>query len=151
VELVIDEESRQVRQFVCQCCKAHAERTWANVYGDGSAYAVYYASCYHHNGVHEAWIDVILGTWGSGDFTDHLTFGCRVGPVVNSPEPAATLVNGGEVAPDSPIFGRKLQREEGLSHPRLADFWQIVDTVLEHDDLVRHHIYGTPGQGDEAQ
>ena len=143
VELVIDENSRQVRQFVCDCCNAEADRTWVNVYGGGAAVAVYYASCYHHNGVHEAWIDAILGTWGHNRFADHVTFGCRVGPVVGSPMPAATLVNGGAAAPDSPIYGHKLSREEGLSHPRLAEFWRLVDTILEHDDLVRHHIYGT--------
>lgn len=97
--------------------------------------------------VHEAWIDAILGSWGHNEFGDHVTFGCRVGPVVNSPTPAATLVNGGAVAPDSPIFGRKLSREEGLNHPRLAEFWQVVDTILEHDELVRRHIYGPGAHG----
>jgi len=142
VTLVIDEGSRQVRHFVCQCCNNEADRTWANVYDDGTALAVYYASCYHHDGVHEAWIDAILGSWGENRFDDHVTFGCRVGPVMDSPAPGATLVNGGEVAPDSPIFGQKLSREEGLSHPRLGEFWRVVDTILERDDLVRRHIYG---------
>jgi hypothetical protein len=141
---MIDESSRQVRDFVCPCCQVQAERTWANVYDGDAAVAVYFASCYHHNGVHEAWIDAILGTWGTGDFSDHVTFGCRVGPVVDSPMPAATLVNGGEVAPDSPIYGQKLTREQGLAHPQLADFWKIVDTVLERDQLVHRHVYGAP-------
>jgi hypothetical protein len=122
VSLVIDEESRQVRQFVCGCCSSEAERTWANVYDDDEGVAVYYASCYHHNGVHEAWIDAILGTWGADTVADHVTFGCRVGPTVNSSAPAATLVNGAEAAPNSPIFGQKLTRDEGLIHPRLAEF-----------------------------
>jgi hypothetical protein len=144
VNLVIDESSRQVRQFDCQCCHTTADRTWANVYESGTAVAVYYASCYHHNGVHEAWIDAILGSWGGSTFADHVTFGCRVGPVPDSPAPAATLVDGGAAAPDSPIFGQKLRREEGLDHPRLGDFWRLVDTILEHDELVRRHICG-PG------
>jgi hypothetical protein len=141
---MIDEDSRQIRDFVCPCCNVEAERTWANIYDGDAAIAVYFASCYHHNGVHEAWIDAILGSWGSGDYSDHVTFGCRVGPVVDSPLPAATLVNGGEVAPDSPIYGQKLTREQGLAHPRVADFWDIVDTILERDKLVRRHIYGEP-------
>jgi hypothetical protein len=142
VNLVIDEGSRQVREFVCQCCDAQADRTWANIYEGDTALAVYFASCYHHDGVHEAWIDAILGTWGQDRFDDHITFGCRVGTVAGSPAPAATLVNGGEVAGDSPIFGRKLTREEGLTHPRIAEFWQVVDVILERDDLVRRHVYG---------
>ncbi|GAA1809722.1 hypothetical protein GCM10009682_34220 [Luedemannella flava] len=140
---LIDESTRQVRQFVCQCCGTQAERTWAHVDRDGAAAAVYYASCYHHNGVHEAWIDAILGTWGRDDYSDHLTFSCRVGPVQGSPLPAATLVDGGFVSPDEPVFGHKVSREEGLRHPRLADFWALVDTVLERDALVRRHVYGT--------
>ncbi|WP_433538735.1 hypothetical protein ACQPZK_14155 [Micromonospora sp. CA-249363] len=143
MNLVIDEGSRQVREFVCQCCDAQADRTWANIYEGDTAIAVYFASCYHHNGVHEAWIDAILGTWGQDRFDDHITFGCRVGPVAGSPAPAATLVNGGEVAGDSAIFGRKLTREQGLSHPRIAEFWQVVDVILERDDLVRRHVYGS--------
>jgi hypothetical protein len=62
--------------------------------------------------------------------------------VAGSPDPAATLVNGGAAAPDSPIFGRKLSRDEGLAHLRLADFWAIVDAVLERDELVHRHLYG---------
>ncbi|WP_433121013.1 hypothetical protein [Micromonospora sp. CA-246542] len=143
MNLVIDESSRQVREFVCQCCDTQADRTWANIYEGDTAFAVYFASCYHHDGVHEAWIDAILGTWGQDRVDDHITFGCRVGPVVGSPAPAATLVNGGEVAGDNPVFGRKLSREEGLDHPRIAEFWQVVDVILERDDLVRRHVYGS--------
>lgn len=142
VGLLIDEDSRQVRQFTCSDCGGKADRTWANIYDGAVAVAVYFASCYHHQGVHEAFIDTILGTWGSGDSSDHVTFGCRVGPVTGSPDPAATLVNGGAMAPDSPIFGRKLSRDEGLAHPRLAELWAIVDTILERDELVRRHLYG---------
>ena len=142
MELIIDEASREVRRFTCSCCGIEAERTWANVQRGDATAAVYFASCYHHQGIHEAYIDAILGTWGRGDFTDHLTFGCRVGPVTGSPGPAATLVNGGAAAPDSPIYGRKLNREDGLAHPRLADFWEIADMILERDELVNRHIYG---------
>ncbi|MEU0081511.1 hypothetical protein [Micromonospora tulbaghiae] len=140
--LRIDESTRQVREFVCGCCDTAAERTWAHIRTDHATEAVYFASCYHHDGVHEVWIDAILGSWGGDDFDDHVTFGCRVGPVAGSPGPAATLVDGGEVAGDSPIFGRKLSREEGLAHPRLAEFWQMVDLVLERDALVRRHLVG---------
>jgi hypothetical protein len=46
MSLMIDPDSRQVRQFVGPCCDTEAERTWANV-SDGSAgVAVYFASCY---------------------------------------------------------------------------------------------------------
>jgi hypothetical protein len=66
---------------------------WNWVRRDGVVQAVYFASCYHHTDQPQgAWLDVILGTWGNETTSDHVTFGCRVGPVENSPEPAATLV-----------------------------------------------------------
>jgi hypothetical protein len=37
-------------------------------------------------------MDVILGTFGDDDPEGRVTFGCRVGPVSNSPDPAATAV-----------------------------------------------------------
>ncbi|MER7197846.1 MULTISPECIES: hypothetical protein [unclassified Streptomyces] len=45
--------------------------------------------------------------------------------------------------PDGPLFGLKLDREAALQHPRLSDFWEASDFVLEHDPLVRGHLYGS--------
>ncbi len=147
MELVIDEASREVREFVCECCGSDSRRTWATVNDRGTPAAVYYASCYHHHGIHEVWLDAIFGTWGSNDFSDHLTFGCRIGPVQGSPGPAATLVDAAAAGGDSPIYGQKLTRAAGLVHPRLPDFWKLVDHVLEYDGMVSHHLYGPqPGQ-----
>jgi hypothetical protein len=67
-----------------------------------------------------------------------------VGPVEGEPAPVASLVRGGDVAPDSRIYGRKLDRDAALAHPRLREFWNVVDLVLEHDDRVNQHIYGRP-------
>jgi hypothetical protein len=49
---------------------------------NGCGLGTYNASCYRHD-VHEAWIDAILGSWGDNQFDDHVTFGCRVGPVMD--------------------------------------------------------------------
>lgn len=49
----------------------------------------------------------------------------------------------GAAAPDTAIFGRKLSRDEGVGHPRLSEFWAIVDTILERDELVHRHLHGT--------
>ena len=93
--------------------------------------------------VRESWIDVVFGTWGKGtDDHDHVTFGCRFGPVSNSHLPAATAVDAASVAPDGPLFGQKLSREETLAHPRIAEFWQVGDFVVEADPLVHGHHYG---------
>lgn len=136
---------RQTREFQCDCCQAPIERAWNFIHADGAAYAVYFANCYHHKDKdHDAWIDVIFGTWGAGaeQWGDHVSFACRVGPVAGQNTPASTLVTAGLAHPDGPLFGTKLDREAALQHPRLSEFWKVSDFILEHDPLVRGHIYG---------
>ncbi len=109
-------------------------------------FAVYFANCYHHTGQpHDTWIDVILGTWGQSSNADHVTFGCRVGPAENDTGPAATLVNACADGSASPLHGAVLSREEGLAHPRLRDFWAVVDLVLAEDPTVHEHLVRLPG------
>jgi len=132
---------RQVKEFACPDCGEPIHRVTGFVGRDGGAHAAYFASCYHHDG-HEAWIDVIFSpTWADG-VDDRETFGCRVGPIEGQPDPAASLVTGASVFSDSAAFGRKLTREQALSHPQLSEFWAVVDHVLTHDPLVRDHVYG---------
>jgi hypothetical protein len=139
----MDLGKRQIRQFECQCCDAPIERVWSVVMRGDEAHAVYYANCYHHTDKpHDVWIDVILGTWGAGDFGDRVTFGCRVGPVVDSPQPAATLVQACMDGSAGEIHGLVLSREDGLAHPRLPEFWEVVDLVLANDPTVNPHLYG---------
>jgi hypothetical protein len=111
---------------------------------DRQPYAVFFASCYDHGaGARESWIDVVFGTWGGGsEYTDHVTFGCRFGPVAESDRPAATAVDAASVAPDNALFGEKLSRDAALRHDRLADFWEMVDFITESDPLVHRHHYG---------
>ncbi|WP_460851192.1 hypothetical protein [Nocardioides montaniterrae] len=72
----------------------------------------------HHHGVPEAWVDVIFGTFDEDEENDHrVTFGCRVGPVDSSPEPAATAVQAAVPYENSKTFGHKLSREEALVEP----------------------------------
>jgi hypothetical protein len=109
----------------------------------GKPYAMFFAACYDHGHERESWVDVTFGTWGEGtDYHDHLTFGCRFGPVSTSDLPAATAVNAASVAPDSPLYGEKLSREAALAHPRIAEFWQVLDFIVERDALVHEHHYG---------
>jgi hypothetical protein len=141
--LATDETWRNGNTQICDCCGQPRQSTCCMATLDGKPYAVYFASCYDHGGERESYIDVVFGTWGQGaDYTDHITFGCRVGPVANSPMPAATAVNAAAVAPDGPLFGVELSREQALAHPRIADFWQMVDFITECDPLVHAHHYG---------
>jgi hypothetical protein len=135
------EPGAQVREFPCPKCRSVLRRVTGFVYNNGDAYAVYYASCYHHDG-HEVWIDVIFSdTWEEG-INDHVSFGCRVGPVEGQTESAASLVQAGRAYSDSEMFGQRLTREQALHHPRLSSFWELVDHILVHDEVVAEHVYG---------
>lgn len=127
---------RQVRQFPCQCCESTVDRTWAQLASDGVTRAVFYASCYHHAAGGEVYFDVIIGTWGENDPTDHVTFGCRWGAVEGHDQPMCSLTTGGGVFGDSPLFGTKLDRAAALSSPLLPQFWEMVDFVLVNDPVV---------------
>lgn len=48
---------------------------------------------------------------------------------------------------DSSTFGHKLSREEALAHVRLADFWAVVDFLLENEAADNHRVYGHPNLG----
>ncbi|RMI29458.1 hypothetical protein EBN03_25590 [Nocardia stercoris] len=149
----MDPAERQIRTYNCKCCDVPVNWTWNFVSRDGSTHAAYYANSYHHIGQpHETWIDVILGTWGQSQFDDHVTFGCRVGPTTNSAEPGATLVQACLDGSGGPMHGTLLSREAALTHPRLQDFWSVVDFVLANDPTVNAHLYGPASvRGHEVQ
>ncbi|MDQ0260240.1 hypothetical protein J2W20_002144 [Sinomonas atrocyanea] len=135
------EPGAKVVEGTCDHCGQPMTRVTGFVHRDGCAYAVYYASCYHHAG-HEVWIDAVFSpTWDEGT-DDHLTFGCRVGRVDGQDEPAASLVPAAGGWGNSRVFGHKLSRDEALAHPMLAEFWALVDHVLVHDGVVADHLYG---------
>ena len=137
------EPGAKVIESMCDHCDQPMTRVTAFVNRGGDAYAVYYASCYHHDG-HEVWIDAVFSpTWGE-EADDHFTFGCRVGPVGGQAEPAASLVPAAQAWGESRVFGHKLSRDDALSHPMLGEFWELVDHVLIWDTVVSTHVYG-PG------
>lgn len=146
MSLTIDPE-RQVEAGSCACCTTPYDRVTGFINSEESgAYAIYYASCYHHQGVHEAYIDVILDDdWdpehpASRPGPRRATFGCRVGPVDGQDGPACSLVPAASVAPDDPLYGHKLTRDEALAHPWLAAYWQTIDLILLEDPTVHAHF-----------
>ena len=136
------DEPPTIQEQDCERCGRHYPLVKAFIQRDGSATAVTFTALHAHEGEREAWVDAILGTWGEDAPDDHVSFGCRVGPVANSDQPQATLVPAAQPYRNSPIWGQKLSREEALSHPRLQEFWEVVDFVLVADPVVHHHVYG---------
>jgi hypothetical protein len=111
----------------------------------GSAYAVVFAACHCHGDGNEVWIDAILGSFGGDDPSDHVTFGCRVGPVQGQQEPAATAVDAATPYSDQPLWGLKLTRAQALEHPRLPEFWDLAGFILMADPDVHEHVYEHTG------
>ena len=139
--LSLDPE-RDVSARRCDACGRDFTLVKAFVYRRGVPHGIYLAACHEHEGVREAWIDLILGTFGEDNSSDHVTFGARVGPVDGQDEPAATLVQAAIPYGDWQIFGQKLSREEALKHPLLPVCWEVVDFVLLEDTTVNAHVYG---------
>lgn len=135
------EDDRDVRFDECTHCQQPMTRIAGFVLKDGGAHAIYFATCYHHDG-HEVWIDVVFSPTWDDTSDDRVTFGCRVGPIEGQPEGAASLVPAAQNRRESRTFGYKLTRDEALLHPQLAEFWEVVDYVLLRDPDVSEHMYG---------
>lgn len=143
VPMSVDPSDRSSRLFECTCCERPAERVWAFVELGDERLALYFATNYHHRGHWpETYVDVVLGTFGAGSNDDHVTFGCRIGPVGDHPEPDANYWEPCVDGAVSPLHGRLLSVEEAKRSKRLADFWNVIDVVLNKDPAVRHHQYG---------
>ena len=136
------DETHVVERHECRDCGRHYRLVKAFVARGDEAVAVVMTALHVHDGLHEAWIDAILGTFGDDDVHDHVTFGCRVGAVQSQPDPGATLVDAAQPYADDGIWGRRLTRSEALAHPWLPQYWEVVDFVLVEDPVIEHHVYG---------
>ena len=136
--LSFDGESRQTTRTCPDCGQAH-ESVTGFVLRDDSAYAVYYVDWYPHTD--EAFVDVILGSWGGPEYDDNVTFGCRLGEIEGHAGPQASLVTGGALRGDQPIMGKKLERDEALSHPMIGEFWDLIDWLILNDSLLHEKVY----------
>ena len=130
-----------VQKLRCPECGSDYLLVKTFVLDEAGPYAIA-MSALHDHGSAEAWMDVIFGTFEEGVEDRRVTFGCRVGAVEGSSEPAATVVPAAVPYRDGPTFGDKLTRDEALAHSRLTDFWAVVDYLLEHEPSVNHHVYG---------
>ena len=144
--LTLDLESgRQTANIVCPHCHRQNRRVMQNVMdSDGSTFGVYIASL-HDEPAGEAWLDVILGTFGDDAPSDHVTFGCHIVPGPTPHGPAISAVDAAAAFAYRPVMGRRLSRKEALRHPRIEDFWRVVDLSLLADREVRSHILPTRG------
>jgi hypothetical protein len=139
-------DGRTVRSQSCSSCGEAFQHVTGYINDEGGAYAVYFAACHGHP-EHEAQIDVVLGSWGvEPPVHDFLTFSCRLQSDSAMAADAALATTS-----DDPILGQRLSRAEALEHPKLQEFWGVVDFLAESDPTVNSSVYGSfppkPGGG----
>ena len=126
----------------CACCGGRRIVFTGEVADSERTVAVFWAFLYDHPEGPEVFLDATFGTWGTSEYTDHVSFGSRTGPIEVPPHIASSLVTGAEMAPDDAMYGEKLTREEALAHPMLEDFWVINDMVLVGIPEIDEHLNG---------
>jgi len=137
--LKIDE--RTVRPHRCEHCGSQYEHVTGFVSDDGRSHAAYFAACHGHP-EHMAHIDVILGEWGEAATpNDRVHFSCFLRPdsAMAADAPVA-------ITADAPLLGTRLTRDEALEHPRVSEFWAVVDVLAADDPSVARNVYTDPPQ-----
>jgi len=148
--LRLDGEST-IDASTCHDCGAEFLLVKTFVLDAEGPHAIAFTALHHHQDS-EAWMDVVFGSFeGDASQDERVTFGCRVGPVEGSHEPAATAVQAAMTYEDTATFGHKLSRDEALSHARLPDFWQVVDFLLESEPAINHHVYAHLEPGEDTR
>lgn len=130
------------RSQACPDCGGRRQMVTGQVFIDETSSAAFLAFLYDHEGGREVYLDLVIGTWGdNGDPSTRLTFSTRTGPTEGGVI-GSTLLDGRANSPDYDIFGRKVSREEGLTHPLLPTVWLCNDTVLAQVPAVAQHLAG---------
>ena len=76
---------RQSQTVECEHCHRQIRRVMRYIAIDhSSTFGICFASLHEDEQAKECWLDVILGTFGEGAPSDHVTFGCRVTPTSGS-------------------------------------------------------------------
>lgn len=133
----------QIAEHRCPDCDRPFRRITGFVHRDGAPHAVFYASCHHHDG-NDVLLDAVFGSWEGDDHSDHVTFGCRIGPVPGQPGPAVQLMPAAASFDAATLFGRKLTSDEAARHPCLDDFRELVQHVLSTNTVIAAHLTAAP-------
>jgi hypothetical protein len=131
-------QERTVRNKSCASCGEDFQHVTGFINDEGGACAVYFAACHGHP-EHEAQIDVVLGSWGvEPPVDDHVTFSCRLRSD-SAMASDATLAT----TSDDPMLGERLSRAEALAHPRIQEFWAVVDFLALSDPTINGSVYSS--------
>ncbi len=143
--LTIEFEPPAIDAKPCECCGGFTTRLTRFVLNDGNAYAVYYAmfSDNHPDGYVSVLISI--GEWADdAPPSGRCAFYLRIRATANNFQ-----VNVRDAA-ESPwgnvqMFGRTLDRDEALAHPRIQEVFQISDHIVTEDTPVIDYLSHATG------
>ncbi|MEP6669880.1 MAG: hypothetical protein ABJF10_12050 [Chthoniobacter sp.] len=129
----------------CECCGGLTTRLTRFVYRDDDAYAVYYALFTDHPPHSHISVLVSIGEWAddappSGRRAFHLRIGTDADNFNVTVRDAAESPWG-----EVPLFGRTLNRDEALAHPRLKEVFHISDHIVTQDTPIVGHLSKATG------
>jgi hypothetical protein len=112
------------------------------VSADGDAHALYHVSFSVAHPDRIALATVSIGEWGEGsDAGQRTALAVELRP--GEGEYAVRILDAA-ASPwrDSTVLGRTLDRDEALRHPRLPDFYAVIDLALAEDAELRAYLDG---------
>jgi len=124
----------------CECCGGRTTRLTRFVYCDGNAHAAYYAIFSDNHPFGFVSVLISIGEWGDDAPPDHrCAFYLRIR--ATNANFQVSVCN----ADESPwgnvdVFGRTLDREEALQHPRLNQVFEITDQIVAQDAPVIEYL-----------
>lgn len=120
----------------CLCgCGREYNRIVIFATSDGDADALVSVACHGHPD-DEVWLDVTFGSWDEANYSNHVTFSCRVS------EAGAGLVDALVAsAGRAEHYGRLLTREQALLEPDIVRLWTLVDQVVTEVPEVAACVY----------
>ena len=124
----------------CACCGARSRSVHGFVYRDDDAYAVYYAGWSDGHPGRGVSIAIAVGEWSEGSSSaDRTSVGIRAKPTRNSVEFTVLSPNESPWG-DTPLFGKMMERERALAHPKLKEVLHVVEHVVRGDARVRDFL-----------
>lgn len=139
---MIEIELIEPKKSICECCNKETTSLTRFVYNDEAAFAIYYA-VFSENHVEDGVIGIIsLGDWGEDEISpNRVAFAFRLWQDENNHNVTITDANESPWR-DSKIIGRKLTREEALSHIWIEDVFHITDHIVVDDDEIKTFLQG---------
>jgi hypothetical protein len=133
-------ESGAEKTAMCEHCGEPYRVIHGFVYAAGEPFAVYHAGLYSRHPDDRASLAVSLGDWSeSATGAERERMGIEAWP---TPERIEMHIDRRNETPwgDSDVLGRMMERDEALAHARRAEYLQVAEFVVLHDERLRQHL-----------